>query len=305
MDTLQGAFELYGVAFRWTEEGASPPSKKTENGVTVLVRQRGRFPAGEVSWRRRGDQDVPWFGVRGEEYAYRFEGVAGCLLSRDGFRLQVFPQPRADPQALRFVLARGVIPRLLHLRGVSCLHSSAVRVGPKVVGFLGASGCGKSTVAGALVARGFPLVSDDVVPLRSTNTGVMAGPGLPEVRLYESAAELAGVSDLLVPRGPGETKGRWTPGRERIASSPAPLAALYLLQPGEAGGPERLTPANALLTLIEHSFWLHSGETRALGSDFDCFAGVARSVPVVRLPVELSRAGLATVEHLVAGEAQR
>ena len=71
-----------------------------------------------------------------------------------------------------------------------------------------------------------------------------------------------------------------------------------------AGPVERLAPASALRALIEHSFWLHSAETKALATDLDFFARVVRSIPVFRLPLEFSARGLATVEQVVGGEAR-
>jgi hypothetical protein len=299
-------FDLYGVTFRWCDAG---DACEEESGSLPLVRESGPFPAEQVTWLWRGDRSDPWFGRLGDRYAWRFEGVADCLLPPDGRRLHLFVAPEADSGAVDFILCRGVIPRLLHLRGTPCLHASAVQVGPAVVGFVGPSGSGKSTLAAALTTAGFPLVTDDVLPLRLTSDGsqVVCGPGLTELRLYARAADRIGVGANLMAPGRGQTKGRWLPGADQVALEPLPLQALYLLRPYHCSSERTsgarlgraLRPTEAFVALVENSFWLHAGETRALASDMACFGPVACSIPIRPLYADLSPAGFAAVERKV------
>src|SRR5262249_52962005 len=104
-----------------------------------------------------------------------------------------------------------VIPRVLHLRGTTCLHASAVLLDGKLLAFSGASGAGKSTIAAALAARGCQLVSDDVLPLRVTPTCLLAGPGLPELRLYPAAAVRLGIDGQAEQPLEGQSKAVWRP----------------------------------------------------------------------------------------------
>jgi hypothetical protein len=58
------------------------------------------------------------------------------------------------------------------LRGNFCLHSSANQ-GPRgVIAFVGASGRGKSTLAGLLAETGWPQLADDILPLRLDGAAV-------------------------------------------------------------------------------------------------------------------------------------
>src|SRR5258708_4473008 len=52
-----------------------------------------------------------------------------------------------------------VLGVLLRLRGVTCLHASAVSFGDRCVAFVGAAGSGKSTMAAALARRGYGAMS--------------------------------------------------------------------------------------------------------------------------------------------------
>src|SRR5579871_2247664 len=296
---LPGEFELYGCHFRWCESGGA--DEGAGRGSVALVRMRQPFPSERVEWLSRAKGYIPAYGKLGDCSAYQFEGVAAFVFPPDGRYLQIFVEPAADHAALEFVLFRGVLPRILHLRGVTCLHASAVAVEDGVVAFCGPSGAGKSTLAAALVSRGLPLVSDDVVPIRP-GPPVMAGPGLPELRLYPSAVERIGISGQVGAPLPGQSKAHWQP--RRAPDKPLPLLAIYLLQPatGSAEQPASLAPApanEALVSLISNSYWVHPGQTDALGRDLLCLASLLRSVKVERLAFELSDRGIAAVEELI------
>ena len=58
-----------------------------------------------------------------------------------------------------------VLGLLLRLRGVTCLHASAVAFGDRSVAFVGSAGAGKSTTAAAFAKQGFGVLSDDIVAL--------------------------------------------------------------------------------------------------------------------------------------------
>ena len=304
---LEGSFHLYGTAFRWTREDAAAGSR---HGAIHLVRRSSPLPEDQVHWLFPGADDIPWLGRSGSDYAYRFDGVTDFLLPRNGSTLHIFAQPQVDPETLNFVLARGMIPRLLQLRGTVCLHASAVGAGDGVVGFLGASGKGKSTVAAALVARGFPLVSDDVLPLQveEGEQGLLAGPGLLELRLWSFSARLAGVSEQMGLSGGNDIKGRWVPEADQSRSDTRPLTGLYLLHPRgrssrkAAATTRPLSTREVFFTTLEQSFWIAKDETRPFARNLTCFALLARSVPTRRLYFSLTRDGLQDVAQLVRRE---
>jgi hypothetical protein len=299
--------DVYGFSLRWVD---SPGATSVEDRSIALVRESEAFPDHRVTWVTRGRAQQPWipsFGLLEGNFAYRFEGVGDFVIARDGSSVRVFPEAHASQVSVEFILLRGIIPRLLHVRGVTCLHASAVGVHDGVVGFVGPSGAGKSTVAAALVERGFPLVTDDVLPLHMDThaAAVLAGPGLSELRLYRQAAVSAGVTSHLLPPAPDELKWRFTPSPDRIVQGGARLSLLYLLHSDSEIDPPDAVPAaplsstEALLTLIGNSFWLVPDETRALAHDLACLSRVVNTVPVRRLRVTPTAEGLAAVESLV------
>jgi hypothetical protein len=123
---------------------------------------------------------------------------------------------------------------ILRLRGVTCLHASGIAVGEQAFAIVGMSGAGKSTTAAALAARGYSVVSDDILPLAKVGQTFQAIPGYPRLRLWPHAVEaLYGVPDaqpLLTPKGTKRyldlTNSVYT-----FQSTPVPIRAIYLLSP--------------------------------------------------------------------------
>jgi hypothetical protein len=62
----------------------------------------------------------------------------------------------------------------------------------------------------------------------------------------------------------------------------------------------RLSPRDALLSLLFHSFWLDPAETGALATDLTVFAATVRAIPISRLSFELSQSGFDAVERLIS-----
>ena len=258
-----------------------------------------------VQWVSPGGEDIPWFGHLGENFAYRFESVADVLVPRDGSGIHLHIHPGADSDDVAFVLHRGVIPRVLHLRGIPCLHASAVMTGEGVVAFSGESGAGKSTAVACLVAAGYPLVSDDVLPLRLDGGAVLAGPGLPGIRIHPERVPFAPLSARCAPRRKPAYKAEWQVLPEQCVAVPSPLARIYLLEPHCGGAQDELAsvepvpPPEALLAMIRNSFWMSARFTRALATDLAVFGAVVRSVAVFRLSYELSAAGFDAVRRML------
>ncbi len=104
-------------------------------------------------------------------------------------RLLIEPHPNlTDLYSINTWLYGTVFAYILQARGYLVLHGSAVLVENKAVIFSGDSGAGKSTTAAAMVARGYPLITDDVVALRYNAAGeLVMAPGPQRVKLWDDA----------------------------------------------------------------------------------------------------------------------
>ena len=90
--------------------------------------------------------------------------------------------PEAMPLSDAVTYLSGPIPGfILRLRGVTCLHGSAVETGGRALILIGPSGAGKSTTAAALCRLGCRLVSENAVAVlrdgEQFRTELLARPG--------------------------------------------------------------------------------------------------------------------------------
>ncbi|NIO13431.1 MAG: serine/threonine protein kinase, partial [Gammaproteobacteria bacterium] len=87
---------------------------------------------------------------------------------------------------------------VLRLRGVLSLHASVIDINGEAVGFMGAAGAGKSTLAAAFAKKGFAVMSDDILALKPGDSAPFAQPGYPRLRLWpDSAVVLFGSASAL------------------------------------------------------------------------------------------------------------
>jgi hypothetical protein len=175
---------------------------------------------------------------------------------------------------------------VLRLRGITCLHASAVAIDGRAVALVGRPSAGKSTTAAAFVGMGYPLVSEDVVPLVDGGSPFLVVPGYPSIRLWPRA-----VTTLY---GPDATLPLLTPTRDKrrldlgergypFQQHPLPLAAIYYL--GSRRTDERaplVEPAShhvALMTLVADTYTNYVLTKDMRAREFDVLGQLTRTVP--------------------------
>ncbi len=196
----------------------------------------------------------PGVKVRATRQAMYFEwDRLGKILVRRGREIIVEPDAETLEEDLQPFLTGAVLAVLLHQRGSFVLHASAVEIGGAAVAFLGAKGFGKSTLAGFLKAKGFGLISDDIVPVVFEDGKAMTTPGFPRIKLYDDVIEAIGKkpSDF-------KTVHRFVEKRsfqfdEPFRTEPARLHAVYILSDGEAVKIEKIEPVEAFIEIFKNT----------------------------------------------------
>jgi hypothetical protein len=194
--------------------------------------------------------------------------------------------------ALSYVLGP-VLGLLLRLRGIVCLHASAVAFGDRCAVFVGTEGAGKSTTAAAFAKRGYPVLSDDIVALAIVSNSFVGQaavprfqvmPAYPHICLWPDSAEMIGAAQELPRLSPLGDKRRLTLGSDHtnFASRPLPLGAIYILAPREGAPAPAIAPAPAkasLLSLLANTYAnnLLDRDTRA--AEFAVLDRLVASVP--------------------------
>src|SRR5262249_61728973 len=96
---------------------------------------------------------------------------------------------------------------LLRLRGVTCLHASAIAVDGRAIALIGPPGAGKSTTAAAFTQQGYPALSEDVVALCDLGDSFLVPPGYPLILFVPGSVQaLFGSKDALPPLTPNWDK---------------------------------------------------------------------------------------------------
>jgi len=187
-----------------------------------------------------------------DEGFLRLDYCDGTRFWFDGSRQNVWacwPTHLTLENALSYLLGP-VLGLLLRLRGVTCLHASAVAMDDWGIVFVGSEGAGKSTTAAAFARSGYAVLSDDIVALKSasgTPLGATAGasphaavaqnanefriaPSYPHLCLWsDSAQTLYGETELprLAPEWDKRKLSLGTAGT-RFETRALPLGAIYL-----------------------------------------------------------------------------
>jgi hypothetical protein len=246
-------------------------------------------PRPEAHHSRTDDPADPWVVERWEEagLVVEFPGRATFTVGTD--EVALVSDETGDPDLVAHLVLDHVLPRVVALRGDLMLHASGA-VGPsgRAHLLLGPTGTGKSTLATALAAHGWPLLDDDGIRVVDLEDGPRAVPGYAGVRLLPDSADsvLAGVAAER-PMSAGHPKHRYPVdgGGMTMAAGPVPIAAVYVMERSEAPDPavETVGLGAAVGALAEHGFHL-AGEPEAVTRQaFEKTTALAAAVPVRRL----------------------
>jgi hypothetical protein len=217
-----------------------------------------------------------------------YDGMEFWLERRGKEIWALWPEKSSLEEACSYLLGP-VLGLLLRLRGITCLHASAVVLSGQAVAFVGAEGAGKSTTAAAFAREGHAVLSDDVVALEERDSGFLVMPAYPQVCLWpDSVASLYGSADALPHFSTGWEKHRLTlgSGRAQFENRPVPLGAIYFLGERRAEAAPAVEPVRAqaaLLSLVADTFANKILDRAMRAKEFEILGRLATAVPVRRV----------------------
>jgi hypothetical protein len=239
-----------------------------------------------------------WKAVDGSYLRLEFPDGMQCWLDHNHKNLWVlWPEASSIEHAVSYLLGP-VLGILLRYRGVTCLHASAVAVGDKAVAFVGAAGAGKSTIAAALARRGFPVLSDDIVPLEDREGAFYVNPAYPHLWLWPESVELLYGSREALPRPiPNWEKQRFPLASEgtRFEKRALPLSRIYILGERCAGTPpyvEAVPPQTVLMSLVADTYATNILDREMRAKEFRLLGRLVSYIPVRRLHAQQDPPGL-------------
>ena len=173
------------------------------------------------------------------------------------------------------------------LRGVVCLHASAVAVGNEAIALLGPAGSGKSTTAAAFSERGYKILAEDVVTLDDRADYFLVRPGYPCIRLWPASVKALYGSEMHLPKLTPNWDKCYLDLRQGFHTEPLRLSAIYLL--GErrddpvAPFIESLDPSEGLMSLVANTYATKLMDKQMRAREFELLTRVVNHVPLRRV----------------------
>jgi hypothetical protein len=207
-------------------------------------------------------------------------------LDRNGTRVWATWPDNLSLEDTATYLLGPVLGLLLRLRGVVCLHASAVSFGASVVAFVGSEGAGKSTTAAAFAQQGWGTVSDDVVALNETDGAFHVYPAYPYICLWPESVEAIFGDAQVLPQFSGNYEKRCLSlekQKMRFESRTLPLKAIYMLgerRTNPAPQIETISGQKSILALVANTF-----ATNVINSDMRVkeFEALGRLISCTRI----------------------
>jgi len=269
------------------------PSWHSSNGRRSL-RYASSYPG------KTGESDLQIWDVDNGEFLHVLysDGVE-FWLDRELTTLWAHWPTGSSSQDTQSYLVGPILGLLLRLRGIVCLHASAVSINDRAVVFVGSEGAGKSTTAAGFARRGYSVLSDDIVALVECGHEFQTLSAYPRVNLWPDSVKLLyGSEDALPQIMPdwdkrclkvGEAEG--TTFEER----PLPVGAIYVL--GQAAGAsgegvEIISQKTALMMLVENTYATNFLDAQQRAKEFEVLSRVVATVPVRKINRGAEGAGI-------------
>lgn len=297
---MSGPRSIYGIGLRANVALAALQSldEAAHADITLDIGDLPHAASGEraifYSSEELDERGVP--GIVASRIAsgtfHRIDYADGTSIVLDASASRIWAHPAQDA-TIEDTAAYVLGPALgfaLHLRGVTCLHASAIVMQGRAIAFVGAAGAGKSTLAAAFANRGYAVLTDDVAALTDRGDRFDVRPAYPRVRLWPESVELLfGARDALPRMTPTWDKRFLSLGSEgahRFARCPAPLAAVFVIDPrGDATAPriDSIARRHALMSLVRDSYAARLLGREQRARQLDILGRIALNVPVFRL----------------------
>lgn len=226
----------------------------------------------------------------GDFYRFTYADQTEFVIDRAGREIwTTWLEPLTLEDTATYLLGP-VMGFVLLLRGLVCLHASAIVVNGAAVALVGPAGAGKSTTAAAFAERCFSVLAEDVVTLDDSGESFLVRPAYPCIRLWPaSAATLYGSRSALPPLTPNWDKCYLdlTQQAGLFENEPRRLAAIYLLDERrafpEAPLVQPLDRVEGMIKLIANTYGTKLLDKHMRAREFDLLSRVLAHVPLRRV----------------------
>src|ERR1044072_7946977 len=188
----------------------------------------------------------------GEYFRFDYADETQFVIDRSGSEVWAewsVPLTREDTATY---LLGPVLGFVMLLRGIVCLHASAIAIGNEAIALLGPAGSGKSTTAAAFAERGYSVLAEDVMTLDDRGDRFLVRPGYPCIRLWPAAVKALYGSETHLPKLTPNWDKCYLDLNDNFQREPLRLAAIYHLGERRAEAPliQTLDRAEGLMSLV-------------------------------------------------------
>jgi hypothetical protein len=176
-------YEMYGLKVR--SEMRFPEAKKETFGKSDV-----HVFFGNVEEPKRYRKRNYVIESKKEKYDKYYMKNIGGFISMRGEEIKIDPEEGAKEKGFRFLILGLAMGLILDQRGTVTFHASAVDLGGKSVAFAGPKGAGKSTAAAAFHAAGYPIITDDLLPVHLGKKRVYSIRGFPHLKLRHASEKV-------------------------------------------------------------------------------------------------------------------
>ena len=206
---------------------APEPDEGRPAGADVTVRIGATPPRLPNPVAKRRVEDRAWEAAPGA-FLGTEDGEARYLVT-DGRDIVAEPLGGSEREMGAFLIGPP-FAALLQQRGLTTLHAGAVETEIGAALFAGDRGAGESTLLGALVERGYALLSDGFTCIEANADGrFLALPASACVRLRADPLEALGRRPRTLEKVHGNSDGRLLPAM-RLCTEPTAVRAIYVLE---------------------------------------------------------------------------
>ncbi|KPL58247.1 hypothetical protein [Rossellomorea vietnamensis] len=194
--------------------------------------------------------------VEGDEVIFYIPEVGSFSVVQDKKIIVNQINDRVDQGLVRLYILGTCMGIILLKNNILPLHGSAIVIGDKAYAFIGDSGMGKSTLASAFVKKGYPILTDDIIPIsHSREKGYCIIPSYPHQKLWLQSLDNLGMSREHYHSIYGREDKYSIPVKDHFITQPVRVAGIFVL-----GKTSEFQPIMSEFTKLEglHALYLQT-----------------------------------------------